>query len=50
MFTQKYEVVDLQGRRWDTATVASKAVKIAKEIETLKGIKCQVKQITQEVK
>lgn len=40
-----YEVVDMLGRRWITAMTASKAVKLAREIETNKGLKCQVKEL-----
>lgn len=45
-----YEVVDMQGKRWTTTLTAKKAVRVAKELEALKGIKFQVKAIVQEVK
>lgn len=43
--TKNYEVVDITGRRWLTTLTASKAVKMAQEIEATKGLKCQVKLI-----
>lgn len=45
MINPKYEIVDMSGRRWATALIASKAVRLAKEIEQDKGLKCQVKEI-----
>lgn len=45
MIKPKYEIVDMTGRRWDTALTASRAVRIAKDIEHDKGLKCQVKEI-----
>ena len=45
MIKPNYEIVDMMGRRWATSLTASKAVRIAKDIEEKKGIKCQVKEI-----
>lgn len=43
--TKRYEIVDVQGRRWALTLTALKAVRIAAQIEAEKGLKCQIKEV-----